>query len=137
MVSRFLMLVSGVWLIASTAAAMPINPHAADGVAALWNRGESIIILRTSGEIAAIRRDWSTGEWYCDPDANAVGLPPIPIETIRDWAPDVNAVVTFDWDVWTWGGPGEGEWRLVGNFDCMGPIGAQQQSIGGLKALFR
>lgn len=121
------------------AIAVPVNPHSPDGVAAIANRDQNIDVLMTTGEIWTIHLDVNTGIWACLPDPSVVGLPPIPMETIREW--DTThvpiRVITTNWDLWLWGGPGEGHWVRAGAFDCLGAVTNEPSSMGDLKSLFR
>lgn len=112
-------------LAATSALAVPVDPDAADGVAA-WS-GTSV--LCTSGEVYFFVVPEQ--RWVLDYDG-AIN-PPVPVNEIADWS--VNTFTTISGEHWAF--YYSGGWVTMPLPPCAGPVDTQNQNMGDLKSLFR
>lgn len=117
--------------------AVPVNPNAPDGVAAIFTTGgpyggdEPILVLCTSGEVFNLH---SQNYWQA---VYGAGSPiPVAVSQVADWGP--RHVTTFSGEHWVF--TYNREWQLVGGAvvpaPC-GPVANESKTLGGVKSLYR
>ena len=120
-------------LLSSAAWAVPVDPDAADGLAAILGDpevGGAIQILTTAGDFWNV--SLISGELVCTPSEQGI---PVSIGEIKDW--QWHTVITHDLTVWRWEGSPQASWRYYGPIPCLGPVKAESKSLGGMKSTYR
>ena len=114
-------------LLATCAGAVPVDPYAENGIAAI----DGPYIMCTSGEVSWIRLgSGGGGQMYWTLQYTV----PVPLDQIADW--NFVFILTHAGDRWFWGGESYG-WRLAPPVPCAEPIQSEKSSIGDVKSMFR
>lgn len=112
---------------AAVALAVPVEPAAENGVAAMmpnWNA--NMTVLCTTGDV--FMYNYNTGAW--DP---TYYNSPVPVSEIADW--QITALRTHSGDLWTMDNY-NAPWVLVAP-PCEGPIQSESETLGSIKQMFR
>lgn len=123
------MLLATCLLLASTVAAVPVNPSAPDGIAAVWLNDSWCWVLCTDGNVY---RMFSTNQTWALIEDHL----PAPVAVMVDWSPYF--IRTSAGELWQ-GEPqlGSDNWQLAPAIPCAAPVPTQGNSMGGVKGLFR
>lgn len=126
---KSMMLLVACLVIASAASAVPVNPSAPDGVAAVWLNDAWAWILCTDGQVYrmhSVDQQWTLMEDHL----------PVVVASIADWSPYF--ILSTSGDLWR----GESalnneDWTLAPTIPCIGAVQSQGNSLGAFKSLFR
>jgi hypothetical protein len=144
MAKKFMFVCLGILALAGTSGAVPVDAHSASGVAAQWAEATAFgfhqVVLCTNGEICEIYYNEYSGtsphgSWTC-----GFSILPVPLADIVDWTPArqnlLATITTRSGQLWI----GNREVSTYPGYEpvpCAGSVPNQQNSLGGVKSLFR
>ena len=115
-------------LLATCAGAVPVDPYAANGIAAM----DRSYFLCTSGEVMML--SWGNGTWtWHIPENQAV---PIPVDQISNWT--ITLFIDTTGAVWTYEQTGDaGLWQVAPPSPCTPPVRNDESNFSDVKSMFR
>jgi len=114
----------GVLVLAASSLAVPVDPNAEDGVAAIIYNGGTANALCTNGEVWTFNDYWNRLS-HMDP--------PVPVSDIADW--DYSGFIHVNGEYWYWSGTEV--WNVMPLPPPCGPVEAEPQSLGSVKEMYR
>lgn len=118
-------------VVATGAAAEPVNPQAANGIACRYVNESNLYVLCADSRAFVIGGSFSGSTWTLIEDQF-----PVAVDHMADWTPYF--IVSDTGELWK-GSPqiSNDDWVLAPPLQCDGPVPNQGQSLGGVKSLFR